>query len=210
VASVIEKKLDGPIKDGLDSRITRTVSGCIRDSVHDKTGVVAIAIADASQQVHDRITDLESKHLSMSSEIATLRPSSTGRASPAPAYQVDSVTLSPPSRPPSTPSPIAPTDSTTGTPSAYCAISTVCAGPPHQPEGHVRLASPSYHRDETGIPLLDERTLIECGYTTDTHHGLADVTVCFNDIITIHRTVSSNWSNSRHNTHGPQINRIVS
>jgi hypothetical protein len=32
---------------------------------------------------------------------------------------------------------------------------------------------------------------------------------CYNDIITIHRTVYNNWTNDRYGTSGPQLNRIV-
>jgi hypothetical protein len=59
VASAIEKKLDGPIKDGLDNRITRTAIDCIKGSVHDEHGVIAVAIANVTKQVQDRIDDLE-------------------------------------------------------------------------------------------------------------------------------------------------------
>ena len=72
-----------------------------------------------------------------------------------------------------------------------------------------RLARASYHHRPYGISSLNERILIECGYTTDSHHGLAEVMICYNNIIAIHRTVFSNWSNDRYGTSGPQLNRIV-
>jgi hypothetical protein len=72
-----------------------------------------------------------------------------------------------------------------------------------------QLSHNSYHRRTHGLPYIDKRTLIECGYTTDLHHGLAEVTICYNDIIAIHRTVYQNWSNDRYGTCGPQLNRIV-
>jgi hypothetical protein len=74
----------------------------------------------------------------------------------------------------------------------------------------LRLANSNYHRGPYGLNILDDRALIECGYTTAAHHGLAEVMICYNDIITIHRTVHNKWSNDRYGTDGPQISRIVS
>ena len=73
-----------------------------------------------------------------------------------------------------------------------------------------QLANSLYHRGTHGLPIITDRELIECGYTTDTHYALAEVMVCYNDIIAIHRKVYNNWANDRYGTDGPQINRIIS
>ena len=73
-----------------------------------------------------------------------------------------------------------------------------------------QLANTHYHRGPHSLPIITDRELIECGYTTDTHYALAEVLVCYNDIIAIHRKVYNNWANDRYGTDGPQINRIVS
>ena len=72
-----------------------------------------------------------------------------------------------------------------------------------------QLARPNYHHGTYGLKILTKQVLTECGYTTDAHHGLAEVMICYNDIIAIHRTVHNNWSNDRYGTDGPQLNRIV-
>jgi hypothetical protein len=64
----------------------------------------------------------------------------------------------------------------------------------------IRLANTPYHHGPNGLYPLTEQILIECGYTTESHHGLAEVIICYNDIIKIHNTVCHNWDNNRYGT----------
>ena len=72
-----------------------------------------------------------------------------------------------------------------------------------------RLAQLDYHQGPYGLTTLNECTLLTCGYSTDSHHGLAKVMICYNNIITIHNTVILSWSNVKYHTSEPQLNRIV-
>ena len=79
--------------------------------------------------------------------------------------------------------------------------------------GKISHGSPAPHTITAHMAYTPSKSVplssIECGYTTDSHHGLAEVMICYNDIIAIHSTVSQNWSNDRYGTSGPQLIRIV-
>jgi hypothetical protein len=57
------------------------------------------------------------------------------------------------------------------------------------------LATLKYHSGETGIQVLTEHYIHECGYTSLLPESPEDILICYWDIIMIHRKVVDGWVN---------------
>jgi hypothetical protein len=72
------------------------------------------------------------------------------------------------------------------------------------------LASEKYHGGDFGVQVLTVQFIHDCGYRTFSNTvSPEDVLLSFGEIIQIHRKVEQGWYNTRTQTSGPLVERIL-
>ena len=71
------------------------------------------------------------------------------------------------------------------------------------------LADAGYHWGVDGVDDLDERIISNCGYQSFHVDHPADILLCFQEIINLHKIVVRTWTNTRTHFSGPVVEYIL-
>ena len=71
------------------------------------------------------------------------------------------------------------------------------------------LADAGYHVGVDGVEDLDERIISNCGYQSFHVDHPADILLCFQEIVNLHKIVVRTWTNTRTHFSGPVVEYIL-